>query len=279
MSKTDILTVVNREDAARYYKNLSAHADFNVQVAYSREDMIAILNERHTDVLVIDNRLESSYNAVSEVRQSYPRILIVLVDEEADFGMPGQADEMSTEPFHNDDLARRIKRLISDRQMETLRSDSLPAVRNVAKRLREAPGLLGKQEAGVQACRELGYDYVGYYHIVNAQPLVMSLKAQAGSNAIMAIAPKEATADDLMGWVVQNTQSRIAAPEDRPNYLLVARGRLGAVACVPVVFTGTVYGAVAACRDRPGSITQENVLMLELVASQMAAAIAKEIRG
>jgi GAF domain-containing protein len=43
-----------------------------------------------------------------------------------------------------------------------------------------------------------------------------------------------------------------------------------------VEFSGTSYGVLIACRDRPSSITQENVLMLELICAQLAAALGKE---
>lgn len=278
MAAVEMLLVIKKEDAARYYKHLMIHEGFNMQVAHSLEDAQGMLANTAPafEVIVIDNRLDRVYATISQLRQSYPRLLIVLVDEEADFGMPGQADDISTDPFNNDDLARRIRRLLSDRSTETLRSDSLPAVRNFAKQLRAATGLLGKQQVAVQACKDMGYDYVAYYHKDGNQPLHLTLKAQAGPAAIQAIAPKEAGEDDLMGWVFSHAQSRIAAPEDRPNHVLVARGRLGSVACVPVMFNGVVYGVAAALCDRPGAITQENVMMLELVASQLAAAMSKE---
>lgn len=79
-----------------------------------------------------------------------------------------------------------------------------------------------------------------------------------------------------MSWVIKNGQSRLAGPEDSPNHPLVARGRLGAVACVPVTFSGVSYGVMVACNDRPNSMDQENVLMLELVAAQLAAALSRE---
>lgn len=278
MRKIDLLALIRQEDAARYQQQLGNVGDIGLHTAHHPQDMHAILRDNHTDVLVIDNRLERAYSVINELRQSYPRLMIVLVDEEADFGMPGQADEISTEPFMNNDLVKKVRRMISDRQMETVRSDTLPAVRNVAKRLRGAPGILGKQQAGVQSCKELGFDYVAYYHKVTEQPLALALKAHEGPTAIQAIAPKESAPDDLMMWVVANGQSRIASPEDRPNHPLVTRGRLGAIACVPCMFNGVTYGAIAAMRDRPGSITQENVLLLELIASQMAAAMAQEIR-
>lgn len=278
MATVEILLAVKKEDAARYYKNLMVHEGFSIEVTHNVEDAQARLasGDARIDVFVVDNRLDRVFLAIGELRQTYPRLLIVLVDEEADFGMPGQADEISTDPFKNDDLARKIRRLMSDRQMETVRSDSLPAVRNFAKQLRAATGVLGKQQAAVQACRDTGYDYVAYYQQDPTDPARLTLRAQAGPAAVQSVAPKEATADDLIGWVMVNGQSRTAGPEDQPNHTLVQRGRLGAVACVPAAFNGVNYGVLAAFRDRPGSITQENVMMLELIGAQLAGALSKE---
>ncbi|MDX1992825.1 MAG: GAF domain-containing protein [bacterium] len=278
MRNIDILVIVREADTVRYHQNLSMQEGFTVQAVGNPHRALAMLADltHHTDVVVIDNNLPDVHLMVRDLRQKYPRLIIVLVDEEADFGLPGQADDISTEPFHNDDLARRITRMMSDRQLETLRSDSLPAVRNIAKRLRTATGVRGKQEAAVLACKEMGYDYVAYYHLERLDPFRMTLYAQNGPTAIQSIAPKQASLEDLMGWVSQNGQSRIAGPEDRPNHPLVARGRLGAIACIPVSVSGNNYGVIAACRDRPNSITQENVLMLELVCTQLASALSKE---
>ncbi|MCU0497048.1 MAG: GAF domain-containing protein [Anaerolineae bacterium] len=279
MIRVSMLLAIKPDDASRFYQNLVNQEGFTLNIVHTIADTRAVLADRnqHADVLVIDNNLdETVFALVSELRHSYPRLLIVLVDEEADFGMPGQADDLSTDPFKNDDLVRRITRLMSERRMETLRSDSLPAVRNFAKKLRTATGMIGKQQVAVESCFEMGYDYVAYYHKDAETPLRLTLRAQMGPNAIQAVAPKEATADDLMSWVQLNGQSRIAGPEDRPNHPLVARGRLGAIGCVPVMFNGVTYGVMSACRERPGSITQENVLMLELISSQLAAALSKE---
>jgi DNA-binding response OmpR family regulator len=280
--KIDLLVAVKQPDGERFRTNLSAYENFRVRVAHTIPDALAMIDDReyHVDVLVCDNNLEADvFSVIGDLRQRYPRLLIVLVDEEADFAMPGQADDISTEPFRNDDLIRRISRLISDRRQETLRSDSLPAVRQFAKLLRTATGAIGKQQVAVQACKEMNYDYVAYYHRESNDPLRLALKAHAGSKALEAIAPREATIEDLMGWVQQNGQSRIAAPEDRPNHPLVTRGRLGAVACVPVMFNNVTSGVMTACRERPGTITQENVLMLELICSQLGASLSRETGG
>lgn len=278
MAIVNMLVGVPKEQATRFYQNLSAHQDFQVRVATEMNDVFDMLadSDYSTDVLILDNTMGDVHQLIRGLRQKYPRILIVLVDEDADFGMPGQADEISTEPFENDDLAKRIKRLMSDRQMETLRSDSLPAIRNIAKQLRGATGRLGKQEAAVTACKDMGYDYVAYYNLDARDTSKLALKAHDGPKAIMAIVPKIASEDGLIYWVFKNGQSRLAGPQDTPNYPLVARGRLGVVGCVPATFSGTTYGVIIACNDRPGSMDQENILMLELVAAQLAQALSKE---
>lgn len=278
MASVNILVAVPRQDASRYYKNLSAYQDFHVEMVSNIKDALDVLADRskHVDVFVVNNNLGRVYDLILELRQSYPRLLIVLVDEEADFAMPGQADDISTAPFEDDDLIRRITRLMSDRQLETLRADSMPAVRQFAKQLRKAAGELGKYQSAVSACRDLGYDYVAFYRLESLDPLQMSLRAQEGPAVVQAVAPKQASPDDLVTWVAQSNQSRIAGPQDTPNYLLVAKGRMGTVACVPVVFGSAHYGVLVACREQPNSITQDNVLMLDLVSAQLAAAISKE---
>ncbi|MBC8099390.1 MAG: GAF domain-containing protein [Armatimonadetes bacterium] len=279
MAQIDVLLAVQDQDAGRFYKGLPDHGNLMLTVTTNVTDAVAHLADKtqHTDVLVMDNNLSGKiFELITELRQQYTRLLIVLVDEQVDFAMPGQADDISTDPFRNDDLAKRITRLLSDRRMETLRSDSLPAVRQFVKQLRAATGMYGKQEVAVQACKDLKYDYVAYYHRADAEPLRLALRTQLGTNPVMASAPKESNADDLMGWVFQNAQSRIAAPPDKPNHPMVARGRLGAVACVPVMFNSVVYGVMTVCQERPDTITQENVLMVELICGQLAAAMSKE---
>ncbi len=281
MSNIDVLVTVQREDASRYYKNLSAYSDFNIQLVSDTRDALDTLADRdqHIDVLVLDNNLEHAFELITELRHTYPRLFIVLVDEDADFGMPGQADEISTEPFENNDLIRRITRLMSDRQLETLRADSLPAVRQFAKELRKAAGEMGKQQATVEACKNLGFDYVAFYRQQPSEDAAITLRAQDGSPTIQAIAPKVAAPDDLMTWVNPDRTEPHSGPQGTPNHPLVVKGRLGAVACIPVVFSGNHYGVLVACREEPASITQENVLMLELITAQLGAAISKESIG
>lgn len=281
MTMVDLLVIVRREHASRYHKNLSVHKTLRTQIVSDSQDALDALANRkkQVDVLVIDNGLDFVFGLVEEVRHFYPRLFIVLVDEEADFGMPGYADEMSTTPFIDDDLIRRVTRLMSDRHLETLRADSLPVVRQFAKELRNAPGEIGKLQATVSACKNLGYDYVAFYRMESGDPTTLLLRAQVGPAPIQAIAPKTTSAHDLTVWVLQHGQSRTAGSQDTPNHDLVAKKRLGAVACIPVSFSGNRYGVLAAFRDQPDSITLENVMQLELMAAQLGSAISKELIG
>ncbi len=275
-----VLAAVRLPSVARYRENLSKDPKLKVTVVTSEPSAREILAnaEKRTDVFVVDNGLGNVFELVKELRQSYPRLLILLVDEDADFGMPGRADDVSTEPFKDDDLIKKIKRLAEERRLETLRADALPPVRNFAKSLRKANKGLGKQQAAVEAVQELGYDYVAFYSVAPTDPPSLSLGAQVGPNAITSMVPVRADYSGVMGWVVQNGQSRIIGPGDEPNHVLVEKGKFGAAACVPVGSTMR-FGVVIACREQPGSIKMENVLMLELVSAQLASALAKEQRS
>lgn len=234
---------------------------------------------QHTDVLVIDNRLGDVYALVRDLRQTYPRLLIVLVDQEADFGMPGYADEISVAPFHDDDLLRRIKRLVEERRLETLRADALPPVRAFAKALRRAGPGVSEAQAAVDAIRELGYDYVAFYHLESAESTDLKLKAQVGPEWLKAIAPQQQEIDtSLVGWVSQNGQSRVVGPDDDPNHPFVRQGRYGTGACVPVG-VALRFGVILACREQPQSITDKHVLILETVCAQLAGALARQARA
>lgn len=270
----DLLVTVRPEQAERYQQQLAAT---NAHIVTSTEAAQLWLADRdhHIDVLVLDNGVAQGFQTIDQLRVTYPRLLIVLVDEEADFATPGHADDISTDPFTNDDLMRRIKRLMSDRQLETLRADTMPPIREFAKKLRKAVGEIGKQQAAVTACREMGYDYVGLYKLESLTPLRLTLRAQDGTAPIQAVAPKQATPEDLLGWVATTGQSRITGPTDELNHPLVRKGRLGAAVCVPIGRTNR-YGVLVACNDKPGTITNQQILMLELISAQLAAVISKE---
>ncbi len=276
MSTLRLLAAVLPQARQRYAVLLGAQDSFEVAYASSPAEIQTHLArpDARTDVLIVDQALGGVFELVRGLRQAYPRLLIILVDQEADISIPGHADDVSTDPFTNDDLIRRIRRLVQERQTETLRADALPSIRTVAKQLRQASGLMGKADAAVKAILELGYDFVAFYR-VEATSETLILSATAGPEAITSIAPDQQKRTTLPGWVAENGLSRIAAPTDDPNYSLVARGRLGAGVCVPVG-SPERYGVLVAGRDRPGSITQENVMLLELVSAQLAAALARE---
>jgi hypothetical protein len=273
-----VLAAVRLPATAQYRESLSKDSQLKLTLVNSEANAREILanSQKRTDVFVVDNGLGEVFELIKDLRQTYPRLLILLVDEEADFGMPGHADDVSVDPFQNDDLLKRIKRLTEERSLETLRADTLPPVRTFAKSLRRAGPGRSKQQTAVEAIKELGYDYVAFYSVTPTTPPEMTLGAQVGPNAITAIAPPKQDYDNsLVGWVGQNGQSRIVGPGDEPNHPFVKRQRFGAGACVPV---GTTlrFGVILACRAQPNAITQQNVLMLELVCAQLANALAKQ---
>jgi CheY-like chemotaxis protein len=273
--KIELLAAVKRATAAAYYKQLTAQKNYAVQIVTEFDAALEVLAEREIDVLVLDNALGSVFDLVADIRTIYSQLLIVLVDQDADFALPGHADDITTDPFTNDDLIRRISRLISDRQLQTLRADAMPAVREFAKQLRKSSGEYGKHQAAVNACRELGFDYVAFYRIETLAPLTVRVKAQEGDKTLQAAAPVEANADDIIGWVAKTGQTRTVNTGDTLSHPLIQHGRLAAVTCVAVGLASR-YGVLVAGRVEPNSIQQENVLILELISAQLAAAVSRE---
>jgi hypothetical protein len=161
-----------------------------------------------------------------------------------------------------------------ERTQETLRADSLPAIRQIVKDLRSADGIISKQKTATTMILDMGFDYVGYYHRSDDE---LHLRAQAGTKPIQAVAPKNAQSNDIMTWTMKNGQSRVASYGEELNHPLVAKGRLGSVASLPVKYEGNVYGVMVACMEKPNAIPQESVLMLELVCTQLALAIAQNL--
>jgi GAF domain-containing protein len=278
MATFHLLAVIRPEAVATYADYFNKRELFTTTVVKGIDDALDLLSalDNPVDIIVIDNGLSGVFKLVGELRQTYPRLLIVLVDEDADFSTPGRADDVSTEPFVDDDLFRRIQRLVQERQTETLRADTLPPVRTIAKKLRQASGAIGKTEAAVSAISEMGYDFVVFYRLeAENSPLIRG--ATAGSPAITSVAPDEQKSATIVDWVARHRQSRIIGPDDEPNYSLIKRGRLGAGVCIPVGSTNR-FGVILAGREQPDTITQENVLLLELICTQLAAALAKEVR-
>jgi hypothetical protein len=280
-SQIYVLVATQLTSLVQFRDNLSKDPQLRLSFVASLNDASEVLadSQKRTDVLVVDNALGGTFELVKELRQTYPRLLIILVDQEADFGMPGHADEVSVTPFEDDDLLKRIKRLTEERSLETLRADALPPVRAFAKSLRRAGPGASKSEAAVEAIKELGYDYVAFYTIVPTTPPELKLGAQMGADALTSIAPPQQDIyNSLAGWVAQNGQSRIVGPEDQPNHPFIQQQRLQSGVCVPV---GTTlrFGVILACREQPDAITQQNVLVLELVSAQLANALARQTRS
>jgi GAF domain-containing protein len=280
-SQIYVLVAVRLEAVVQYRENLSKDSQLKITLVHDPEEARAVLadSQKRTDVFIVDNSLGDIYELVKDLRHTYPRLLILLVDEEADFGMPGHADEVAVDPFKNDDLLKRIKRLTEERSLQTLRADALPPVRSFAKSLHRARPGQSKQQAAVEAIQELGYDYVAFYNVTPTTPPELSLAAQVGPHAVTAIAPnKQDYESSLVGWVAQNGQSRIVGPQDTPNHPFIKQERFGAGACVPVGNT-LRFGVLLACREQPDAITEQNVMMLELVSAQLANALAKQARS
>jgi CheY-like chemotaxis protein len=142
MAHADILVTVRPKHAARYQQQLAAYPELRVRIARSLDQALDMLADHAhpVDLLVLDNSMSGVFELVADLRQTYRRLLIVLVDEDADFAMPGQADDISTDPFSDGDLARRITRLITDRHLETLRADSMYSLEPVELTLQAQAG-------------------------------------------------------------------------------------------------------------------------------------------
>lgn len=276
MTEINVLAVI-RPDALEHYRaNLEQQMQLAVETATSSAAALALLEQptQNIDVVVLDNTLDDAFDLVGQLRDNWPRLVIVLVDEEADFLMPGRADDVSTEPFKENDLRKRILKLLEERQTETLRADSLPPVRSVAKQLRQATGLKGKVAAATEAIAALGYALVAFYQ-ASEDSADLPLTSASGEKAITTIAPLKQGAGTITHETATGGGLHIFGPDDDPNYVLVKRGRLGAGACV-AVGRAPRYGVLIACRDQPGSISSEDVMMLELIGTQLAASLARD---
>ncbi|NJL92870.1 MAG: hypothetical protein HC915_03665 [Anaerolineae bacterium] len=280
---TKILAAIQLPSIARYREGLRKEPTFEVNLVTSLDKARDTLDDpaQQIDVFVVDSGLGEVHEIIREVRQSYPRLIILLVDENADFAMPGRADDVSTTPFEDNDLVNRIKRLNESRRLQTLRADALPPVRQFAKSILKATstGSVSKQQAAVEAVKELGYDYVAFYKVLPGDPPDVSLLAQVGADDAKREAPKKpALNDSMVGWVVQNGKSRTITPTEEINHPLVKSGRFKIGVGVPVG-TNLRFGVLIACKEAEASISQENVMMLELISAQLASALAKDARS
>lgn len=278
MSAISVLVAVPITSMARYRENLAKEPSLQVTYITSLESAQETLRsaDKHFDVFVADNALGDTYELIRAVRLEKPRLLILTVDEEADFSMPGRADDVSNTPFKDNELIRKIKRLAEERRLETVRADALPPIRNFAKALAKATKGLGKQQAAVSAIMDLGYDHVAFYAVEQGRD-TLTLAAQMGDSAVMNAMPQRADANSLIGAVARTGKSQIAARGSSPSHFLLEKGRFGAAAAVSVG-QAIRFGVVIAFREPPNSISQEHIIMLELVCAQLASSLAKEHR-
>lgn len=275
-----VLAAVGADGMARYQNELADDPKLSIRVVNTESEARAALSDdnRPIDVLVIDQALGGTFEFIKELRETIPRLFIILVDEEADFGMPGRADEVSTEPFRDHDLSKKIKRLAEERQLATLRADALPAVRTFAKTLRKATKGLGRQKAALDAIQELTFDYVAYYSIQPTTPPALSLSIHAGTSSAMGLAPQRMEYVGLMGYVAETGQTKIVNRGEEPTYFMLERG-LFSVAIACAVGASLRFGVMLACREQPIPLKGDTVLMTELVCAQLAAALAKDQRA
>jgi hypothetical protein len=280
MLKIHILAAIRFEALAKYREYMIKEEEFEIIWVPTIENLQETLadQKRRIEVLVVDNALGDVHDLIDDLRRKYPRLLIILVDEDADFALPGRADEISTNPFQNDQLIRLIKRVYEDRRLVTLRADALPPVREFAKKLMKAQKGPAKIQAAVDTIFELGFDYVGYYVVQTTDPPGVSLTSQAGDEKVKRIAPQKLDYNEsVVGLVAQDGQSRIIGKDDTPNHPFVARGKYGKGVCV-AVGTTIRFGVIIACKEVP-EMDEQSTLMMELVSAQLSSALAREARG
>jgi DNA-binding response OmpR family regulator len=274
-----VLVAIRLPALARYREALLRDPRLKPQIVTSLEMARGALNDptKTIDVLVIDNNLGDVFSMVRDLRQTHPRLLILLVDEEADFSMPGRADDVTTEPFKDDEMLKKIKRMTEDRRLQTLRADALPPVRNFAKALRKAVKGAGKQQAAVDAISDLGYDHVAFYAYEAGETPALALGAQVGDATVAGALPErvEYGAGGVLTHVARTGESRIFAAGDTHSHFLVERGRFESGIAV-AVGVQLRFGVILAFRAQAASIKQENLVMLELVSAQLASSLAKE---
>ena len=275
--KIHVLAAVAPAALSRYRQALSQDDQIKLSLVTEQQDVRDFLkqSQQRADVLVLDSALCDAYHLINELRHSYPRLMILLVDDQADFSTPGRADDVTTHPFENGDLLRRIKRLAQERQLETVRSDMFPQIRTVAKELRRAGSSHSMQTRVTETIAEMGYDYVAFYRLLPLEPPSLSLAAQSGPPQLTDRAPTSIPLNGtLLGWVAESGQSRVVAPGDTPSHVFIERGFLAAGACVAVGIS-LRFGVLFACRADPNSITEQHVKLLELIGAQLAHALAR----
>ncbi|MFQ3568578.1 MAG: GAF domain-containing protein [Aggregatilineales bacterium] len=273
LTQTSLLVAVRREHASRYYSALSSAGDYAIDIVSDGVDVLERLADgrRTFDVLIFDHGLQGAHELLLTLRRDYNSLLIILVDEEADFAVPGYADDISTAPFIEDDLVRRIDRLMADRRLETISVSVPPAVRSFAKQLRKARGETGKHRAALSVCRELGFDYCAFYRPDENGRFGM-LIAQDGPEVLLANAPQYSTAGDIITSALQSAETQSGNAESANLHPFLEDGSLAELVCAPVGSKAR-HGIIVAGATQPDTIGKEQIMMLNLICAQLAAVL------
>jgi hypothetical protein len=275
-----VLLAIDPGAVERYRVNLASEARIIPCFVSSLAEAEAVLADptARIDAVVIDNELGGVFDAIKAIRKAYPRLWVVLVDEEADLITPGRADAATTEPFKDGDLVKKIKRLAEERRLETIQKDALAPVRAFARMMAKAGKDTPRPQVAVDTVQQLGYTYAAYYSLVATVPPSLSLVAQAGPDSMRSAVPLRSDLTTLAGWVAENGQPRIANGGEPPSFVLTQRGLVGPTLAVPVGIT-LRFGVIVACKPLGGAVAPDDLNALELVGQQLAAALAKEVRS
>jgi hypothetical protein len=275
-----LLVAVRPSAVARYRECLEPDARLAVTLVDSEDAaQKALADELHApEVLAVDRGLCDTNALLAEIRRAHSRLMVIVLDEEADFATPGPADDISTEPLHEDELVKKAMRLVEERSVATLRADALPGVRSFVKALRKATRPTSKQQAAVSAVKELGYDHVAYYSILPGEEMSLSLTAQAGPDEVEGMLPQHEGEETLPGWVARTGQSTVARPDETPGHPLLDNGYYGAAICAPVGST-IRFGVMLAFRANGDDVGGDDIVMLELINAQLASALMRDQRS
>lgn len=275
-----LLVAVRPEAVVRYHEHLDPDGRLSATIVDSEAAAQAMLSDdKHApDVLAVDRGLCDTNALLTELRRVHSRLMVIVLDEDADFATPGPADDVSTDPWHDDELVKKIMRLVEERSVATLRADALPGVRSFVKALRKATRPTSKQQAAVSAVRDLGYDHVAYYAILPGDELSLSLAAQACPDEMDGALPQHESDGGLPGWVARTGQSKVAHPGDVPGHPLLDTGPYGAAVCAPVGST-IRFGVMLAFRSGHEAVGGDDIVMLELINAQLASALVRDQRA
>ncbi|MCC7205750.1 MAG: hypothetical protein IT323_00495 [Anaerolineae bacterium] len=275
-----LLVAVRPSAAAQYREHLEPDARLAATVVDSEAAAQTALNDEAgtPDVLAVDRALCDTNALLTELRRAHSRLMVIVLDEDADFATPGPADDISTDPWRDDELVKKILRLVEERSVATLRADALPGVRSFVKALRKATRPISKQQAAVSAVKELGFDHVAYYTILPGEALSLSLAAQACADEAEDALPLREDENGLAGWVARTGQSKMVRPGDTPGHPLLENGQYGAVVAAPVGST-IRFGVMLAFRAAGQAIGGDDIVMLELINAQLASALVRDQRA